>query len=71
MTSQQPFCIWFAVKFFNALLNVESESAIRYFQLSDNVIVLRSHLNFFPENLGAMSDEQGECFYQDIYIFNM
>ena len=27
---------------------------------------LHSHLNFFPENLGAVSDEQGERFHQDI-----
>ena len=24
------------------------------------------HLNFFPENLGEVSDEQGEHFHQDI-----
>jgi len=28
---------------------------------------LESHLDFFPENLGAMSDEHGERFHQDIY----
>ena len=27
---------------------------------------LHSHLDFFPANLGAVSDEQGERFYQDI-----
>ena len=27
---------------------------------------LHSHLNFFPPNLGAVSDEHGERFYQDI-----
>ena len=27
---------------------------------------LYSHLNRFPENLGAVSDEQGEWFYQDL-----
>lgn len=27
---------------------------------------LHSHLNFFPENLGAVSDEHGERFHQDI-----
>ena len=27
---------------------------------------LNSHLDFFPQNLGAASDEQGACFYQDI-----
>ena len=25
-----------------------------------------SHLDFFPENLGAVSNEQGEQFHQDI-----
>jgi hypothetical protein len=27
---------------------------------------LESHLNFFPQNLGKVSDEQGERFHQDI-----
>ena len=27
---------------------------------------LLSHIDRFPENLGAMSDEQGERFYQDL-----
>ena len=27
---------------------------------------LHSHLEFFPENLGAVSDEQGKRFHQDI-----
>ncbi|GBN64478.1 hypothetical protein AVEN_145573-1 [Araneus ventricosus] len=27
---------------------------------------LDSHLNYFPENLGAVSEEQGERFHQDI-----
>jgi hypothetical protein len=27
---------------------------------------LDSHLDFFPENLGAVSDEHGERFHQDI-----
>ena len=30
--------------------------------------LLHSHLAFFPENLGAVSDEQGECFHQDIQV---
>ena len=29
---------------------------------------LHSHLKFFPENLGAVSDEQGERFHQDIQL---
>jgi len=27
---------------------------------------LESHLNFFPKNLGEVSDEHGERFHQDI-----
>jgi len=27
---------------------------------------LHSHLDFFPENCGAVSDEHGECFHEDI-----
>ena len=27
---------------------------------------LHSHLRFFPKNLGAVSDEEGERFHQDI-----
>ena len=29
---------------------------------------LHSHLKFFKENLGNVSDEHGECFQQDIQI---
>lgn len=29
---------------------------------------LHSHLNFFKENLGAVSDEHGERFHQDIKV---
>ncbi|KDR17432.1 hypothetical protein L798_08559 [Zootermopsis nevadensis] len=29
---------------------------------------LHSHLDFFPQNLGAVSDEHGECFHQDISV---
>jgi len=28
--------------------------------------LLDSHLDFFPDNLGAVSDEHGERFHQDI-----
>jgi hypothetical protein len=27
---------------------------------------LDSHLDFFPQNLGNVSDKHGECFHQDI-----
>ena len=29
---------------------------------------LRSHIQFFPENLGVVSDEHGERFHQDIAV---
>ena len=35
-------------------------------KMSIKVHFLRSHLDRFPENLGALSDEQGERFHQDI-----
>ena len=31
-------------------------------------IVLHNHLEYFSENLGALSEEQGERFHQDIKI---
>ncbi|GBM57141.1 hypothetical protein AVEN_237379-1 [Araneus ventricosus] len=31
--------------------------------------ILDSHLNFFPQNLGAISDEHRELFHQDISMF--
>lgn len=34
--------------------------------MSIKVHFLHSHLDFFPENLGAVSEEQGERFHQDI-----
>ena len=34
--------------------------------MSIKVHFLHSHLNAFPENLGDVSDEQGERFHQDI-----
>ena len=37
--------------------------------LSLKVHFLSSHLNFFPENFGAISDEHGEWFHQDIDQF--
>lgn len=33
--------------------------------MSHKIRFLYSHPNFFPENLGAVSDEQGERFHQD------
>ena len=34
--------------------------------MSVKVHFLHSHLNYFPDNLGSMSEEQGERFHQDI-----
>ncbi|UYV73962.1 hypothetical protein LAZ67_11001610 [Cordylochernes scorpioides] len=34
--------------------------------MSLKIHFLHSHLDFFPENLGAVSDEHGERFHQDI-----
>jgi hypothetical protein len=34
--------------------------------ISLKVHFLDSHLDFFPQNLGAVSDEHGERFHQDI-----
>ena len=35
-------------------------------RMSLKIHFLHSHLDFFPANLGAISDEQGERFHQDI-----
>ena len=37
-------------------------------QMSIEIHFLFSHLDRFPENLGAVSDEQGERFHQDISV---
>ncbi|GBN27359.1 hypothetical protein AVEN_102926-1 [Araneus ventricosus] len=37
--------------------------------LSLKLHVSDSHLNFFPQNLGAISEEHGERFHQDISMF--
>ena len=34
--------------------------------MSLKIHFLLSHLNFFPQNLAAVSDEHGERFHQDI-----
>lgn len=36
--------------------------------MSLKIHFLHSHLNFFPPNLGAVSDEMGERFHQDIMV---
>ena len=47
------------------------QNLLRVFQklgcnMSVKVHFLHSHLDYFPENLGAVSEEQGERFHQDI-----
>jgi hypothetical protein len=34
--------------------------------MSLKIHFLNSHLDFFPQNLGAVSEEEGERFHQDI-----
>ena len=34
--------------------------------MSVKIHFLSSHLDFFPENCGSVSDEHGECFRPDI-----
>ena len=36
--------------------------------MSFKIHLLDSHLDLFPENLGAVSDEHGERFHQDISV---
>jgi hypothetical protein len=36
------------------------------YRMSLNVHFLHSHLDFIPENLEEVSDDQGERFHQDI-----
>ena len=36
--------------------------------MSLKIHLLDSHLDLFPENLGAVSDEHGERFHQDISV---
>jgi hypothetical protein len=37
--------------------------------MSLKIHFLHSHLDFFPENLGSTSDEQGERFHHDVKFF--
>ncbi|KAI6652505.1 Receptor-type tyrosine-protein phosphatase epsilon-like [Oopsacas minuta] len=47
----------------DTLLNAYEKMGCR---MSLKLHFLHSHIDFFPENLGAVSDEQGERFHQDI-----
>lgn len=47
----------------NEFLDAYSEMGCR---MSIKVHFLHSHLDFFPENLGKFSDEQGERFHQEM-----
>jgi hypothetical protein len=44
---------------------VQSYKAMGW-NMSSNVSFLDCHLDFFPENLGAVSDKHGEWFHWDI-----
>ena len=37
-------------------------------QISVKLHFLLAHLDYFPKNCGDLSEEQGECFHQDICI---
>ena len=39
--------------------------------MSLKIHFLHSHLDFFPDNLGDVSDEQGERFHQDISVIEI
>ena len=49
-----------------------SEMLIKFKDLGCNMSIkvhyLHSHLDYFPENLGDLSEEQGERFHQDIKV---
>jgi hypothetical protein len=36
--------------------------------MSVRIHFLHSHLDFFPQNLGAVSDEHGQRFHQDVAV---
>ena len=42
---------------------------IRWVLICQKIHFLHSHLDVFPENLGSVSDEQGEHFHQDLKAF--
>lgn len=50
----------------NNLLNAYKKMGCR---MSLKIHFLHSHFSFFPSNLGAVSDEQGERFHQDVKRF--
>ena len=53
-------------------VDIVKEMLSAYRELNCNMSIkvhfLFSHLDAFPENLGAVSDEQGERFHQDIKV---
>ena len=53
-------------------VNVVQNCITKYRKLGCNmslkIHLLHSHLDFFPENLGSVSDEHGERFHQDISV---
>ena len=58
--------VWVCKNFLGNHKSCEYENCIQKLLDSLKVHFLHLHLAFFPENLGAVSDEQGEQFHQDI-----
>jgi hypothetical protein len=52
-------------KIVNTMLRAYSQLGCR---MSLKIHFLHSHLDFFPDNLGAVSDEHGERFHQSIHV---
>lgn len=50
----------------NIVANLLNNYKLLGCNMSVKVHFLHSHLDYFPENLGAVSEEQGERFHQDI-----
>jgi len=55
-----------AVSYQNVVQNLLTSYKTMGCNMSLKIQFLESHLDFFPENLGEVSDEHGERFYQDI-----
>jgi hypothetical protein len=48
--------------------NMISKYHVMGVHMSLKIHIMHSHLDFFPDNLGSVSDEQGERFHQDVAI---
>jgi hypothetical protein len=58
----------FALSTYHAIDNLIQHFKNLGCRMSIKVHFLHSHLDFFRENLGAVSEEQGEMFHQDIQM---